>query len=72
MATVRNVIQDLKRLKPTDEIIVSYWTREDLAETLDGELTDGMWEYFLNKFYVPVEDLELTADNYRDREAARS
>jgi hypothetical protein len=48
---VANLISDLQRLNPDDEVVVAYWTR-DLADQYVEDrtpLTDEQWQEIVNE-----------------------
>ena len=41
---VKYAIQQLSALKPDDEIVIAYWTKEWFIDVLGREITDDQWD----------------------------
>jgi hypothetical protein len=41
---VKYAIQQLSLLKPDDEIVIAYWTKEWFIDVLGREITDDQWD----------------------------
>ena len=41
---VKYAIQQLSALKPDDEIVIAYWTKEWFIDVLGRDITDDQWD----------------------------
>jgi hypothetical protein len=48
---VANLISDLQRLNPDDEVVVAYWTRDLADHYVEGRtpLTNDQWQEIVNE-----------------------
>jgi len=71
---VKYAIADLSALKPDDEIVIAYWTKEWFIDVLGRDITDDQWDDITGECddvidNMPIGDyLETAASEILDNE----
>jgi hypothetical protein len=71
---VKYAIADLSALKPDDEIVIAYWTKEWFIDVLGREINDDQWDDITGECdhvidNIPIGDyLETAATEILDNE----
>jgi len=71
---VKYAIQQLSALKPDDEIVIAYWTKEWFIDVLGREINDDQWDDITGECddvidNMPIGDyLETAANEILDNE----
>ena len=56
---VKYAIQQLSALKPDDEIVIAYWTKEWFIDVLGREITDDQWDDIIGECDDVIDNMPI-------------